>query len=232
MCGIAGIRRFDGAPVDDGHPACDDITPRASRAGCGRLLDERPDRLRSPQAVHHRPERLGPADGVGRRIVPHHVQRRDPELPRAAGARRLSLSNQRRHRDHPRLLHGTREAVVGDLEGQFAFALHDARDNSLLLARDRMGILPLYYYVDARCSPSPPRSRRCSRPFQPPRWTRAASMPTLAGRAVPAPYTLFDGVRKLPPAHTLRVGERGIEGKDGTGHSPRRRAEDCAAGSG
>jgi asparagine synthase (glutamine-hydrolysing) len=126
---------------------------------------------------------------------------------------RGQLAN-RGHRFHTRsdtevIIHGYEEwgdAVTDRLNGMFAFAIHDARDGSWLLARDRMGQKPLYYHH---------RSGLFAFASQPgallehPGVRRGldavALAQYLAFEYVPAPRSLFDGVQKLPPAHRMRV---------------------------
>ncbi|MEM7142383.1 MAG: asparagine synthase (glutamine-hydrolyzing) [Actinomycetota bacterium] len=102
------------------------------------------------------------------------------------------------------LRHGP--AGLAELRGQFAFALYDEDDGSVLLARDRMGVLPLYYAV------RPDRvvfgsEVKALLPLldQRPSVNDAALDDFLAQRAVGAPHTLFDGVRAVRPGHALRI---------------------------
>lgn len=88
--------------------------------------------------------------------------------------------------------------------GMFAFAIWDGRTNSLLLARDGFGIKPLYYTVGphwlAFASEFQALSRlpTCERKLNP-----IALRYFLTYDAVPAPETLFQGVKKLSAGELL-----------------------------
>ncbi len=88
MCGIVGVLHQDRAAggcglaeADDGH----DRPPRTRRRRVPRGWAGRP---RAPAALHHRPRRRRPADGLRGRLGVDHLQRRDLQLPGAPpGAR-------------------------------------------------------------------------------------------------------------------------------------------------
>lgn len=93
---------------------------------------------------------------------------------------------------------------VRDLNGMFALAIHDQRDGTLLLARDRVGIKPLYWALvgDTLLFGSEIKSILADPTFTPELDPRAVRR-FLAYYYVPGEETLLKGVRKLPPAHTL-----------------------------
>ena len=100
--------------------------------------------------------------------------------------------------------HGT--ALVDRLRGMFAFALWDQNQRRLVLARDRLGLKPLYLYRDAeklvfgseiKAILASPGIARAVDP--------AAVEDYFAYGMVPGARTIFQGITKLPPAHVLTV---------------------------
>ena len=98
------------------------------------------------------------------------------------------------------------EHVVDRLEGMFAFALWDSRRQRLLLARDRAGVKPLYYAYDhGRFAFASEIRPLLLLPWVSRSINSQALDSYLARGYVPAPYTLFRDVHKLPAAHRLVV---------------------------
>jgi len=103
------------------------------------------------------------------------------------------------------------EQMLPLLQGMFAFAIWDKNTRKLLLARDRLGIKPLYYceedhnflfasepkaiLVHPNCKASPDLE---------------SVWHYMTYRSVPSPATLFKGIKKLRPGNLLVLDEKGI----------------------
>jgi asparagine synthase (glutamine-hydrolysing) len=96
-------------------------------------------------------------------------------------------------------------AVVDALSGMFGFAVWDRQRHELVLARDRLGIKPLYYAPTPRglVFGSELKSLLCH-----PDVRRAVSPEALSHYlsfgTTPSEQSILEGVRKLPPGHILR----------------------------
>jgi len=94
--------------------------------------------------------------------------------------------------------------VVRDLNGMFGLAIWDERAQRLTLARDRLGIKPLYYWpVDGGVVFASELKSIMALPF-----FRAEVDPEAVGYYmslgyIPDPWSIFEGVHKLPPGHLL-----------------------------
>ena len=98
--------------------------------------------------------------------------------------------------------HGT--DCVRQLNGIFAFALWDDRRKRLVAARDEFGVKPLYWCSDGqRVAVASEIGALLQAGLATAELDRTALDHYLACRFVPAPRTLFAGVRKLPAASTL-----------------------------
>ncbi len=107
------------------------------------------------------------------------------------------------------------EGCVPKLRGMFAFAIWDAPRRTLMLARDRVGIKPLYYAVgrdrfsfasEIKSLLRDPALGRELDPF--------ALDEYLTYLYVPAPRSIFRSVRKLRPGHVLTVTPSGISERE------------------
>lgn len=105
------------------------------------------------------------------------------------------------------IIHAYEEYGVGCLEklrGMFAFAIWDAPRQRLFLARDRIGIKPLYYhYSGGRLTFASEIKAILANPAVPRKLNRQALFDYLGFEFVPAPETMFAGISKLPAGHYL-----------------------------
>ncbi|MGQ0839396.1 asparagine synthase (glutamine-hydrolyzing) [Actinokineospora sp.] len=209
MCGIAGVRRLDGAPVDPGLLA--EMAKRLHHRGpddAGTWLDG---------AVGFAHTRLSIID-LGSSVQP--MASHDGRKHVAFNGEILNYRQLRSELDYPYRTGGDTETLlalyekhgvdgVDKLRGQFAYALHDADRGELHLVRDRLGILPLYYYLDAEVFAFASEIKALFPAIGAREVDRASLHDYLAHRSVPAPYTLVQGVRKVPQGHRLTLGRDG-----------------------
>lgn len=106
--------------------------------------------------------------------------------------------------------------AVNHLRGMFALALWDARRGRLLLARDRFGQKPLYWYQDHEVFVFASEIKAILAHPDVPRRSRFADddkrplAAYLSFGYVPAPATAFQGIKMLEPATTLEVDLAGM----------------------
>ncbi len=212
MCGIAGILRYDQAPVD----------PRLLAAMRDRLQHRGPDgqglTLLDPCGLAH--TRRSILDHAGGAQPMQLTQRGDDgalavvfngeiynhrDLRHTlAGLGHVFTSD---HSDTEVLLHGYRQwgtDLPRRLLGMFAFAIWDQREHSLLLARDPLGKKPLFYRDDQQCCAFASEIPALLLPD----WPRRIDQQALQ-RYLQLGYAGYDslilGIHELPPAHWLRL---------------------------
>ncbi len=120
----------------------------------------------------------------------------------------------RTHSDAETVLHLFAREGAGALrrlEGMFAIAAYDSKKNELILARDPLGVKPLYYsFEGSRISFSSELKSILtlvdSRELDP-----TGVLDYLSYGYVHAPRTIFDSVLKLAPGHFLRVNAHGLK---------------------
>jgi len=101
---------------------------------------------------------------------------------------------------------------VKELNGQFAIALYDSRNKSILLARDRMGIRPLYYcQYKGRCYfGSEIKAIFSADPFLPRSIDPQVLQDIFTLWSPVGADTIFTGVLQLQPGHILVINRQGV----------------------
>ena len=152
MCGFVGVVHFDGTPVEP------PVLARMAHAIAHRGPDGegsyvvRPGRL-LPQAARRssissrgdQPMTAEDVTIVFNGEIYNYVELREQLRQRGHSFRTTSDTEV-----ILRLYHEYGEACVEQLNGMFAFLLHDRSKNIVLAARDHFGIKPLYFYSDER----------------------------------------------------------------------------------
>lgn len=114
----------------------------------------------------------------------------------------------------PHLYEEHGEEMVSHLNGMFAFALWDARRRRLFIARDRFGEKPLYWGVfDRKLLFASEPKVLLAHPSVRPALNLNALRQYLAFDYVPAPLSIYEGIQKLPAAHTLTLEDGRVEVK-------------------
>ncbi|MBI5855787.1 MAG: amidotransferase 1, exosortase A system-associated [Nitrospirae bacterium] len=215
MCGIAGF--FD--PSADRHAATS-LLQRMTRSLSHRGPDEDGLHVEGPVGLGHR--RLSIIDvDAGRQPIFNEDQSKaivfNGEIYNFRPLRETLLKAGHRFRtssDTEVILHAYEEygaKCVEHLRGMFAFAVWDRRAQALFLARDRVGIKPLYYcWSGKRFLFGSELKAIIEDPSVPRTMDLQALDEYLSYLYVPAPRTIFRNIRKLQPGHTLTVTAEGI----------------------
>ena len=129
---------------------------------------------------------------------------------RIAGAPELALCNWRGHSDTEIILESFArrgvDATLADLNGMFAMALWDRREQTLYLIRDHLGIKPLYFLEDGNRLAFASELKSFATLE---RWSPQIDMASVTSffrfGCVPAPFSIFTNVRKLMPGEVMTI---------------------------
>jgi asparagine synthase (glutamine-hydrolysing) len=209
MCGIHGLIHFDGAPVEPRWlTAMGDVTAHRGPDDEGQHIDRDCGiAMRRLSIIDlaggHQP--LSNADGSLWLVCNGEIYNyRELRAELQAAGHHFKTQS-----DSEVLLHGYAawgDDVVQRLNGMFDFALWDARVRRLLIGRDRLGVKPLYVMQDARRLAFATEAKALLQlPGVRTELNRDALADYLHLGYVPAPLSLFKGIRKLPPATLMSV---------------------------
>ncbi len=119
----------------------------------------------------------------------------------------------RTHSDTETIVHLYEEYghdCVKHLRGMYAFAIWDRPKGCLFIARDRLGIKPLYYRFDGKSLLFASEIKAIlAHPGVTPEFNRSTLAEYLAFGYIPEAETMYAGIKKLLPGHTLEISTGG-----------------------
>ena len=215
MCGICGVFHYGEGHADPG------LVERQQRVLTHRGPDDWDVWGEGPVALGHRRLSIVDLSSGGHQPMPNEDGSLRvtyngelygwPELKAVLAARGHAF---RGASDTEALLHLYEEhgdGLLQHLRGMFAFALYDRNRRRLLVARDRLGIKPLYYHDDGRRLAFASELKALMLdPGIPREVDEHAVADFLTFQYVPSPGTIWKGVRKLPPGHRLACDASGV----------------------
>jgi asparagine synthase (glutamine-hydrolysing) len=223
MCGICGIIRFDGT-----------LDPGLIEAMKNRLVHRGPD----DHGSYASPVHFGASTGavvLGHRrlrVIDLSSQARQP-MSNEDGTVWVTYNGEiynfqdlrkelegyghvfRSRSDTEVIVHAYEQwgtSFVERCNGMFALGLWDSRNRRLVLVRDRLGVKPLYYYFNGKeLAFASELKALLVVPSAPRQVDLQAIADYFTWQFIPAPRTIFSGIRKLLPGRFLVVTETGIE---------------------
>lgn len=213
MCGIAGVVSFTGEHISD------DLLRTMGARIAHRGPDDSSTWHNTDGNVGFSHQRLSIIDLAG---SPQPMKSADKNATLCFNGEIFNYQDLRKEWNYPYTTNGDTETIlagyvsdptnfVNHLRGQFAFALFNEATKTLHLYRDRLGILPLFYYHDDTTFVFGSEIKALLPVIgSVPEIDKKALTDYLAQRGVPAPNTLYSGIKKLEAGHHLSISLDGV----------------------
>jgi asparagine synthase (glutamine-hydrolysing) len=102
-------------------------------------------------------------------------------------------------------------ACLSKLNGMFAIAIDDAREDAIYLARDRIGVKPLYFADDGRRAIFASEIKAMLSVVGAPQVDMEAIHHYLTFNYIPAPWTVWRGIRHVMPGTWMKFTRSGVQ---------------------
>lgn len=113
------------------------------------------------------------------------------------------------------IVHGYEEwgvEILKQLRGMFSFGIWDENEKKMFLARDRVGIKPLYYFYDGKKFIFASEIKAIIEDRSIPRKINPIGLKNfLKYTYIPSPFSIWDKIYKLPPGHFLIIKDNCIK---------------------